>query len=82
MPTQFTALAVAAFVSTLAPLAAHADKAAVDQSDDFKTGAGVRRPNSDYDRLSGRLRLGADLSDMIRIGGADRGLPAHGTACR
>lgn len=39
----------------------------VDQGDDFKTGDGKVRPNSDYDRLSGRLRLGANVSDLLRL---------------
>ena len=42
----------------------------VDQGEDFKTGSGARRRNSDYDRLSGRLRLGADLGDVARIDGS------------
>jgi vitamin B12 transporter len=39
----------------------------VDQGDDFKTGDGKVRSNSDHDRLSGRLRLGADISDQVRV---------------
>ncbi len=52
----------------------------VDQGYDFKTGADVRRPNSDYDRLSGRLRLGADLSDIVRIDGSVDGAKLNNSA--
>jgi outer membrane receptor protein involved in Fe transport len=52
----------------------------VDQGDDFKTGAGVKRLNSDYDRLSGRLRLGADLSDIIRVDGSIDGARLNNSA--
>lgn len=39
----------------------------LDQGDNFKSGDGKVRPNSDFDRLSGRLRLGSNLSDLVRL---------------
>lgn len=51
-----------------------------DQGDDFKTGSGAKRPNSDYDRLSGRVRLGANLSPIVRIDGSIDGARLHNSA--
>lgn len=51
-----------------------------DQGDDFKTGSGAKRPNSDYDRLSGRVRLGADLSPIVRIDGSVDGARLNNSA--
>lgn len=39
----------------------------VEQAGDFRTGAGDRRPNSDSRRTSGRLRLGMDLHEIVRV---------------
>lgn len=39
----------------------------VNQAGDFEIGGGTVRPNSDSERLSGRLRLGADVSERLRI---------------
>lgn len=52
----------------------------VDQGDNFKTGDGVVRANSDYDRLSGRLRLGADVSDKVRLDAAIDGARLRNSA--
>lgn len=39
----------------------------VDQEHDFRIGGGERRPNSDFSRASGRLRVGADAGPIVRI---------------
>lgn len=39
----------------------------VNQADDFQTGGGTTRPNSDSERISGRLRLGAQLDERVRL---------------
>lgn len=39
----------------------------VDQAGDFSTGDGERRPYSHFRRGSGRLRIGSDLSPIVRI---------------
>jgi outer membrane receptor protein involved in Fe transport len=39
----------------------------VNQSDDFEIGGGVERPNSDHERLSGRLRVGSNATSRLRI---------------
>lgn len=51
-----------------------------DQGDDFKTGSGAKRANSDYDRLSGRIRLGADLSPIVRVDGSIDGARLRNSA--
>lgn len=52
----------------------------VDQGDDFKTGDGKTRPNSDFDRLSGRLRLGAEVSEIVRLDASLDGARLHNSA--
>jgi vitamin B12 transporter len=37
------------------------------QGKDFELGSDARQPYSDYDRKAGRIRLGADLDDRIRV---------------
>ena len=39
----------------------------VNQHGDFRSGGGNKRPRSDFRRTSGKLRLGSDLSDRVRI---------------
>lgn len=39
----------------------------VNQAGDFKIGGGTVRPNSDSERLSGRLRVGANLGERVRV---------------
>jgi len=39
----------------------------VNQHGDFRTGDGDKRPNADFRRVSGKARLGSDLTDMVRV---------------
>ena len=39
----------------------------VNQNGEFRTGGGDKRPNSDFSRISGKARLGSDLTDMVRV---------------
>lgn len=39
----------------------------VEQANNFSTGSGERRPYSHFRRGSGRLRVGSDLNDIVRI---------------
>ncbi|TFL15063.1 TonB-dependent receptor [Pusillimonas caeni] len=39
----------------------------VNQNGEFRTGGGDTRPNSDFRRISGKARLGSDLTDMVRV---------------
>lgn len=42
----------------------------VSQMGNFRLGGGEERPNSDFSRASGRLRVGRDLSPIVRIDGS------------
>lgn len=42
----------------------------VNQMGNFRLGGGEKRPNSDFSRASGRLRIGSDLSPILRIDGS------------
>src|SRR5690606_38334627 len=39
----------------------------VNQNGEFRTGDGDKRPHSDFRRVSGKARLGSDLTDMVRV---------------
>lgn len=52
----------------------------VNQLDDFTAGNGEKRPNSNFRRLSGKLRLGADLSDIVRVDISADGADLHNNA--
>lgn len=42
----------------------------VNQMDDFRLGGGELRPNSSFSRGSGRLRVGGDVTPIVRIDGS------------
>lgn len=42
----------------------------VNQQDNFRLGGGEKRPNSAFSRGSGRLRIGADPSPIVRVDGS------------
>jgi len=52
----------------------------VNQFDDFSAGNGEKRPNSDFRRLSGKLRFGADLADIVRADISVDGADLHNNA--